>query len=578
MVDDLDSEIQDERNRRWDQPFGKELLEGKVVLPMNDDTVEQILSLPDFADLSPGDFPAWLPLKGIIANDGRLRRYRKGEVIVRKGDYGNSLFVILEGEVVGLASAASESKVLTGTAKSRASWWRTFGQLLARRTPPEYRKNRPVDHAEELSSDSRMGKLDPSQQVDVDDVLANHPNFKLKAPQMFGELAALTRSPRTVSIFAAQDDTLLFELRWQGLREIRDWSVSFRQKIDDLYHDRGLAAGLRDCPVFAHVDQDAIDEIARHSLFETYGKFDWTNRFKSEIGKQGTAENIIDQEPLICEQGGHVDGLLLINSGFARVTEYVDHGQKTIGHLSRNDTFGLEEIAEADEHGGTTLKSSLHAIGYVNAIRIPTNLVRKHVLPGLSAKKLRLATSSVTTGGREEMRQGLMDFVVDHRFINGEKAMLINLDKCVGCDDCVRACSTAHYNNPRFARHGHTFENAMVVNACMHCTDPVCLIGCPTGAIHRAEDTGIVVIKDTTCIGCETCANSCPYNNIRMVDIRDESGAYMLDRDGHPISRATKCDLCADQLTGPACVQACPHEALTRINIRDTESLLRWLG
>jgi Fe-S-cluster-containing dehydrogenase component len=172
----------------------------------------------------------------------------------------------------------------------------------------------------------------------------------------------------------------------------------------------------------------------------------------------------------------------------------------------------------------------------------------------------------------------MMDFVVDHRFINGENAMVINLDRCVGCDDCVRACATTHENNPRFTRNGYAYENAMIVHACMHCTDPVCLIGCPTGAIHREQDTGIIVINDDTCIGCSTCANSCPYNNIKMVNIRDKMGAFVLDRDGQPVSRATKCDLCASQLTGPACAEACPHDALIRVDIRDTKKLLAWLG
>ena len=60
----------------------------------------------------------------------------------------------------------------------------------------------------------------------------------------------------------------------------------------------------------------------------------------------------------------------------------------------------------------------------------------------------------------------------------------------------------------------------MVANACMHCVDPVCMIGCPTGAIHRESIEGQVVINDRTCVGCATCANSCPYDNIQMVEIR----------------------------------------------------------
>ncbi len=172
----------------------------------------------------------------------------------------------------------------------------------------------------------------------------------------------------------------------------------------------------------------------------------------------------------------------------------------------------------------------------------------------------------------------MVNFLVDHRIINGTATMLINTDRCVGCDDCVRACAATHDNNPRFIRHGLEHLNVMVANACMHCVDPVCLIGCPTGAIHRDPEHGNVVINDATCIGCSTCANSCPYNNIRMVEIRNHSGAIINDQEsGAPIVKATKCDLCIGQLGGPACQRACPHDALIRVDMRDRERLAKWL-
>ena len=137
------------------------------------------------------------------------------------------------------------------------------------------------------------------------------------------------------------------------------------------------------------------------------------------------------------------------------------------------------------------------------------------------------------------------------------------------CDDCVRACAATHDGNPRFTRQGKVFDHWQVTHACMHCVDPVCLIGCPTGAIHRSPQGGTVVINDSTCVGCSTCANSCPYDNIVMVAIRDGSaGVYRDSADGQPILKATKCDLCAEQATGPACVRACPHDALQRIDFR----------
>jgi Fe-S-cluster-containing dehydrogenase component len=118
----------------------------------------------------------------------------------------------------------------------------------------------------------------------------------------------------------------------------------------------------------------------------------------------------------------------------------------------------------------------------------------------------------------------------------------------------------------------------MVANACMHCIDPVCMIGCPTGAIGRDEQSGTVRINDRTCIGCGTCANSCPYDAIRMVEIRAPGGAFLVDEaTQQPILQATKCDFCAGQLTAPACQHACPHDALVRIDMSDTAALARWL-
>jgi len=88
--------------------------------------------------------------------------------------------------------------------------------------------------------------------------------------------------------------------------------------------------------------------------------------------------------------------------------------------------------------------------------------------------------------------------------------------------------------------------------------------------LHEGE----VSINDTTCIGCGACDRNCPYDAIRMVEIRDEKGMLIrATKHQMPISKATKCDLCVDQLGGPACQRACPHDALARIDMSDIESL-----
>ena len=104
------------------------------------------------------------------------------------------------------------------------------------------------------------------------------------------------------------------------------------------------------------------------------------------------------------------------------------------------------------------------------------------------------------------------------------------------------------------------------------------MIGCPTGAIHRNEAGGEVVINPITCIGCKACFNNCPYDAIRMVEIRDRAGALVLGADLKPVLKATKCDLCVEQIGGPACQRACPHGALTRMNLGDLDEFSGWVA
>jgi Fe-S-cluster-containing hydrogenase component 2 len=173
----------------------------------------------------------------------------------------------------------------------------------------------------------------------------------------------------------------------------------------------------------------------------------------------------------------------------------------------------------------------------------------------------------------------MMEFIVESRFINGTATMIIDMDRCTRCDDCIRACAATHDNNPRFLRHGPIEDGFMIANACMHCQDPVCMIGCPTGAIHRDSAHGRVVINDQTCIGCATCANSCPYDNIQMVTARNADGRpYYDNATNQPIQKAAKCDLCATQITGPACANACPHDALVRMDMRKVDQLADWIN
>jgi Fe-S-cluster-containing dehydrogenase component/DMSO reductase anchor subunit len=138
-------------------------------------------------------------------------------------------------------------------------------------------------------------------------------------------------------------------------------------------------------------------------------------------------------------------------------------------------------------------------------------------------------------------------------------AFSVDLDKCTGCKACVTACHNLNGldENETWRAvgllHGGDADSPMqqtVTTACHHCLEPACLKGCPVKAYEKDPVTGIVKHLDDQCIGCQYCTFTCPYEvpqfNSRLGIVR-------------------KCDLCSDRLAvgeAPACVQACPNEAI----------------
>ncbi len=551
---------------------------------MTDALVELLLKTHPFSEMDAAQFPSATPLAGILKNDCRFLDLKKGDIIVREGDYGSSAFLILSGEALVALHSLPEA-ILGRESRKPKGWAKAISQLWTNHKRAEVRDYQKKSTG---SNDSISSRTDPSGTRiflhDIPRVIGPGESLTLNEGEIFGEVSALTRTPRSSTVVANSDMHVL-EIRWQGFREMMKRHDAMRKHIEHQYRENSLREHLQETDLFKNLSPNALKDIADSVTFESFGTFQWNQSFKS-TQQQDISARILS-EPLIVTQGEYVNGLVLIRNGFARLSRQHGEGQQTIAYVGKGHTMGLRELYHNWKTGEQRpWLLSLRAVGYVDTLRIPTEVVERLILPHLPAelKPAPLPTLDEIAKGNVQRRvkrqpsiePALTEFLVEERFINGTTAMVIDLDRCTRCDDCVRACAVAHDNNPRFNRTGKKQDHWMIANACMHCLDPVCMIGCPTGAIGRELETGTVTINDLTCIGCSTCANSCPYGNIQMVEIANRNGTPMLDTSGLPIMKATKCDLCIDQLGGPACQRACPHDALVRMDLTTPEELTQF--
>ena len=169
-------------------------------------------------------------------------------------------------------------------------------------------------------------------------------------------------------------------------------------------------------------------------------------------------------------------------------------------------------------------------------------------------------------------------------------AMVIDIEKCIGCGSCVRACKAENHviDEPFYFRTwveryhvdiddmdhpivdspnggfdgfpekyaegvGKTF---FVPKLCNHCAQSPCVQVCPVGATFESPD-GVVLVDKAYCLGCRYCVQACPYG-CRFIDPRTNT--------------VDKCSLCYHRITRgltTACCEACPTGARRLCDLKD---------
>ena len=488
--------------------------------------------------------------------NGRQKYESDLEVIVQGRDYGNGKRV---GPYVRLLEFDANEQIMR-----QGEWGGNTFYIAVEGTLD-------VAVADEAGAQTKIGELPPGT--------------------CFGEMALLAGIERNATISVPSGNkAVVLEVDRPALRLLRKLP-KFGQILDDTYRAHGLGRVFEDLHLNAqNVSDELLNELKRVARYVVYGK-----------------------NHVLCEEGKPVDRVVFIKSGWARQWHGIPiHPTSTgvvmafgesigVDFLGAGKCLGLEGVKET-----ARWKYSASVMARTEALEIP--------LTTLSADaKLReeLVRLFVRICGEEEFVPKPIDSNADIAtlksaeqeiatgVVDGANLLVMDMDLCVRCGNCSLACHKVH-GQSRLLRRGIQIErpvaigkrrlqHALLPQVCMHCKDPECLTGCPTGAIFR-DPLGQVDIHAADCIGCFDCATQCPYDAITMVprnvSAQPFSGAKTLKNlfglkpsaveafsDGDDVV-AIKCNLCQNTGLNPtgakrqaySCEENCPTGALVRVN------------
>ncbi len=451
------------------------------------------------------------------------RRFRKGEIICKEGEFGSTAFYIVEGRAqVAIATRIAHVKTQGG---SQGFFRRLTSTLVGReedkREGEARDKTIPIDAAVDLHYGSPVAELGPGD--------------------LFGEMTCMNFYPRSATVRAATD-----VVAYEMLRNVLDIMLknkTFRAQIDASYRRRALENHLRGVPMFADLAPDFIEHL------------------KGSVELQRFAPGQV-----IARQGEPADSFYLVRIGFVKVSEHYPGGELVLAYLSRGDYFG-----EIGLLGGGVRTATCTALDHVEVVRISGEDFRQMVerFPGVRTG-LEAAAEERRAANQRRMQtvQSVpIDQFLSQGLMEAQSLLVLDLQKCTRCDACVNACADAHDGVTRLVRDGLRFEQYLVATSCRQCRDPLCMVGCPVGAIRRRNSLEVII--EDWCIGCGLCARNCPYGNINLhpFEVMAEDPEQPGRKKAVVQQKATSCDLCT-HLKEPSCVYACPHDAAHRVDPR----------
>ncbi len=473
-----------------------------------------------------------------------------GEALIREGEYGRDLYFILDGKLEMTASDY-ENVELPVAILRRGEFAGDDGLLTGRPYTATVRAQTPVV------------ALKTPEQV-IQRLMELVPGTRA-----FFERANYARSLRSIlkrmALFQGVADADLKEL--MRMASIQQYERNERLFAQDEKDGRPARETL-------HILLDGFVKVVRH-------------------GAQGLDQSKDNERIVAYRQGGDyfAGGLDLLGDG--RAVSVTTINRCRVAEVPRQAMQGLfSRYPEVNARFAARLQEYLETSVSTQGYRLASGPLQ-HVAPASRA------LDAVVQDGLHSL---LNDGVVE-----GTEVLVIDLNKCIHCDECEDACERRH-GHSRMNRKGMVVGNISIATACRQCQDPVCML-CSRAGIAR-HPNGEVYITES-CIGCGICAERCPYGAISIVHIEDEAepgnswqrfSQFFAKGAGKERSRrnlpvlsidaaggnyaapgpldsfqprnaveemrkkvAIKCDLCAGY-KDQACVQACPTGAAIRIS------------
>jgi Fe-S-cluster-containing dehydrogenase component/CRP-like cAMP-binding protein len=429
---------------------------------------------------------------------------------------------------------------------------------------------------------------------------------EIQPQNSFGEMSVLAGQPRkaTVVVPAGGEATAL-RIQRPALRLLRKLK-RFGLLLDENYRRYGLDRTLLEVQEATH------------------------NSFSPELLtklKEATRFSVYAKDHILFKEGDPIDKLIFVKNGWIRRVRGIASDLELIRSLASNPMLA-DMVMELDQDVGLDFLGAGNWLG-LDAIfgkegakwnYTATIMARTEVLE-ITVSRLRSDPPMIkmiaeyfpqfsgaddkppeppedrrsAAAAGKEIATGIVD---------GTNLLVMDMDLCIRCGNCSLACHKVHGQSRLLRRGIHIArpakpqsqftQHVLLSSVCLHCQDPECLTGCPTGAIGRFS-AGHVDIDPKTCIGCGDCATQCPYNAISMIPrkpgARPSRGVSAIFKswfslappeEPPPVTEtedllAVKCNLCENTPLNPkgaktaaySCQENCPTGALVRVNPRE---------